>query len=244
MSSKTPRSWRFISQKCSQSGHHFVTTSTAECRKFESVCAIKRRRFFMPISVASRQVLREPYWGVRPSFNSSQAQSAGAEFVLFFPAWITHLSTPQGCGQPCGFVSYPRSKLTPSVCKTHSVSHTPVAPLRRFFLKKTKETGSGIAANPCPRVLPTQGGQPTAPLLIGRQVAGGRAPKGAQGRSPGGRGAAGTTPGAALGGGGTRGEASRVAATPLARPQRGPDMVPRCVLRTEREGRRWNPHEC
>ena len=120
-----------------------------------------------------------------------------------FPAWITHLSTPQGCGQPCGFVSYPRSKLTPSVCKTHSVSHTPVASACGAFFKKTKETGSGIAANPCPRVLPTQGGQPTAPLLIGRQVAGARARERTGGAALGVWGAQRPLPGSAIGAAGT-----------------------------------------
>lgn len=60
-----------------------MATSTTECSKFESVCAIKRRRFFMPISVASRPFLRQPYWGVRPSFNSAKAANAGAEFMPF-----------------------------------------------------------------------------------------------------------------------------------------------------------------
>ena len=30
------------------------------------------------------------------------------------PVWITHLPTPQGCGQPYGFMSYPDLELTRS----------------------------------------------------------------------------------------------------------------------------------
>ena len=30
------------------------------------------------------------------------------------PVWITHLPTPQGCGQTCGFMSYPDLELTRS----------------------------------------------------------------------------------------------------------------------------------
>ena len=120
---------------------------------------------------------------------SPQRPSIGVHRPCLFPAWITHLPTPQGCGQPFGCVSYPGSKLTPSVCKTQSVSHTPVGPIRgAFFLKNIHE--NGIAANACPRVLPTPcgRGQPTAPLLNGRQVAGARARERTGGAATGGRG--------------------------------------------------------
>ena len=173
------------------------------------------------VGFSCRTVLRHdkfcanPTGGFGPLLTPHRPKARALRSCLF-PAWITHLPTPQGCGQPCGFVSYPRSKLTPSVCKTHSVSHTPVASACGAFFKKTKETGSGIAANPCPRVLSTPfgRGQPTAPLLIGRQVAGARARERTGGAAQGGRGAACPTPGAALGGGGTRGEGRKAAPLP------------------------------
>ena len=165
-----------------------------------SVCAIKRRRFFMPHSFASRHAGPKPYTG--RACLSPQRPSIGMHRPCLFPAWITHLPTPQGCGQPFGCVSYPGSKLTPSAWTNLRFAHPPVALACGAFLKISIQNSPGH------------------PLPFGRQIAGARARErwGAQPRGPG---AACPTPGAALGGGGTRGEASRVAATPFVRPPRG-----------------------
>ena len=103
-------------------------------------------------------------------FISSKAVDRECIGPAFFPAWITHLPTPQGCGQPFGCVSYPGSKLTffrvdkSSICPPSSWPHS-----RRFFFE-----------NFHPK-------QPRAPPPFGRQIAGARARErtGAQPQGPG-----------------------------------------------------------
>lgn len=100
------------------------------------------------VGFSCRSVLRHDHFCANPTGGfdpllTPHRPKARALSSCLFPAWITHLPTPQGCGQPCGFVSYPRSKLTPSVCKTHSVSHTPVASACGAFFKKDQGNGIG-----------------------------------------------------------------------------------------------------
>ena len=162
----------------------------------------------MPTVFCHDCFLSNPTGGFGPLLTPHRPQTRALSSCLF-PAWITHLPTPRGCGQPCGFVSYPRSKLTPSVCKTRCVSHTPVGPIRgAFFFKnshcKTAEQPppfwSADSRGPCARAHR------------------GRSPGGPGGRSHHAEERPRRGPEAG-------GEASREAATPFSSaPQRGPYM--------------------
>ena len=91
------------------------------------------------VGFSCRTVLRHDTRGQNPIPGEPvyllKGRRGGVHRPCLFPAWITHLSTPQGCGQPCGFVSYPRSKLTPSAWKTLRVFHPPVALACGAFFK-------------------------------------------------------------------------------------------------------------
>ena len=130
-------------------------------------------------------------------------------------------------------------------------THSSCPSLRRFFYKN-KGNGFGDRGQFLPAsTAHTACGQPTAPLLIGRQVAGARARERTGGAAQGGRGAACPTPGAALGGGGTRGGRSRsrpLCSAPLGGPRYG--SPERTTYRVRREwpqtraSARWSRQLC
>ena len=135
----------------------------------------------MPTVFCHDCFLSNPTGGFDPLLTPHRPQTRALSSCLF-PAWITHLSTPRGCGQPQAVRELPTLETDAfRVQNAKRFTHSSCPGLRRFFKKITMK--AGIAANTCPRVLPTPfgRGQPTAPLLIGQQVAGARAPKGAQG---------------------------------------------------------------
>ena len=74
----------------------------------------------------------------RPCLTPHRPQTRALSSCLF-PAWITHLPTPRGCGQPCGFVSYPRSKLTLPCAKRDAFHTLQLAPRCGALLKFPSE---------------------------------------------------------------------------------------------------------
>ena len=184
------------------------------------MCAIKDVGFFMPHSFASRHAGPKPYTG--RACLSPQRPSIGVHRPCLFPAWITHLPTPQGCGQPFRCVSY-RAQTDAFRVDKSSICPPSSCPGLRRFLKISIQNSPG------------------APSLFGRQIAGARARERTGGTAQGAGGHA-PTPGAALGGGGTRGKAAK---RPLCSAPWGLDMVPRrsmSQLRSERIFQRPSIH--
>ena len=104
-----------------------MATSTTECSKFESVCAIKRRLFFMSTVFCHDCFLSNPTGGIA-LFNSSKAANAGAEFMLFFPRMDNSPVHTTRVWTALRVRELPTLETDAFRVQTHSVSHTPVGP--------------------------------------------------------------------------------------------------------------------